>query len=159
MNKEVKPYENPLNKKKQVEQMFDKIAIRYDLLNRFLTFGIDNFWRKTAVKKIENNPTNILDIATGTADLAIIASKITNAEVVGIDISNKMLDLGKEKIRKENLGSRIKLLIQDAENLSFDNNSFDAVTVGFGVRNFENLILAGLTAFFNIFIFLSNGKM
>ena len=139
MNKEVKPYKNTLNKKKQVEQMFDKIAIRYDLLNRFLTFGIDNFWRKIAVKKIENNPSNILDIATGTADLAIIASKITNAEVIGIDISNKMLDLGKEKIRKENLSSRIKLLIQDAENLSFDSNSFDAVTVGFGVRNFENL--------------------
>ena len=110
MNKEVKPYENPLNKKKQVEQMFDKIAIRYDLLNRFLTFGIDNFWRKTAVKKIENNPTNILDIATGTADLAIIASKITNAKVVGIDISNKMLDLGREKASfiAKNVNQRIR---------------------------------------------------
>ena len=139
MSKIVKPYNNSQNKKNQVKQMFNKIAGQYDFLNRFLTFGIDNIWRKIAVKKIKNNPKNVLDIATGTADLAIITAKFTNAEIIGLDISDQMLKVGKEKITKNKLDSRIKLINGDAENLSFNNETFDAITVGFGVRNFENL--------------------
>lgn len=139
MSKIVKPYNNSQNKKIQVKQMFNKIAGQYDFLNRFLTFGIDNIWRKIAVKKIKNNPKNVLDIATGTADLAIITAKFTNAEIIGLDISDQMLKVGKEKITKNKLDSRIKLINGDAENLSFNNETFDAITVGFGVRNFENL--------------------
>ena len=139
MSKIVKPYNNSQNKKNQVKQMFNKIADQYDFLNRFLTFGIDNIWRKIAVKKIKNNPKNVLDIATGTADLAIITAKYTNAEIIGLDISDQMLKVGKEKITNKNLNSRIKLINGDAENLSFNNETFDAITVGFGVRNFENL--------------------
>ena len=139
MSKIVKPYNNSQNKKNQVKQMFNKIAGKYDFLNRFLTFGIDNLWRTIAVKKIKNNPKHVLDIATGTADLAIITAKYTNAEIIGLDISDQMLKLGKEKITNKNLDSRIKLINGDAENLSFNNETFDAITVGFGVRNFENL--------------------
>ena len=139
MSKIVKPYNNSQNKKNQVKQMFNKIAGQYDFLNRFLTFGIDNIWRTIAVKKIKNNPQNVLDIATGTADLAIITAKYTNAEIIGLDISDQMLKVGKEKITKNKLDSRIKLINGDAENLSFNNETFDAITVGFGVRNFENL--------------------
>ena len=139
MSKIVKPYNNSQNKKNQVKQMFNKIASQYDFLNRFLTFGIDNIWRTIAVKKIKNNPKNVLDIATGTADLAIITAKYTNAEIIGLDISDQMLKVGKEKITNKNLDSRIKLINGDAENLSFNNETFDAITVGFGVRNFENL--------------------
>ena len=139
MSKIVKPYNNSQNKKSQVKQMFNKIAGQYDFLNRFLTFGIDNMWRTIAVKKIKNNPKNVLDIATGTADLAIITAKYTNAEIIGLDISDQMLKVGKEKITNKNLNSRIKLINGDAENLSFNNETFDAITVGFGVRNFENL--------------------
>ena len=139
MSKIGKPYNNSQNKKNQVKQMFNKIASQYDFLNRFLTFGIDNIWRTIAVKKIKNNPKNVLDIATGTADLAIITAKYTNAEIIGLDISDQMLKVGKEKITSKNLDSRIKLINGDAENLSFNNETFDAITVGFGVRNFENL--------------------
>jgi len=139
MSKIVKPYNNSQNKKNQVKQMFNKIASKYDFLNRFLTFGIDNIWRTIAVKKIKNNPKNVLDIATGTADLAIITAKYTKAEIIGLDISDQMLKVGKEKITNKNLDSRIKLINGDAENLSFNNETFDAITVGFGVRNFENL--------------------
>ncbi len=139
MSKIVKPYNNSQNKKNQVKQMFNKIAGQYDFLNRFLTFGIDNIWRTIAVKKIKNNPKNVLDIATGTADLAIITAKYTNAEIIGLDISDQMLKVAKEKITNKNLKSRIKLINGDAENLSFNNETFDAITVGFGVRNFENL--------------------
>ena len=139
MSKKIKPYKNSENKKNQVKQMFNKIAYRYDFLNRFLTLGIDNIWRKIAVKKIQNDPKNILDIATGTADLAIISAQITNAQITGIDISDNMLEIGKQKISKKKLNNRIKLTNEDAENLSFNDEYFDAVTVGFGVRNFENL--------------------
>lgn len=139
MSKKIKPYKNSESKKNQVKQMFNKIAYRYDFLNRFLTLGIDNIWRKIAVKKIQNDPKNILDIATGTADLAIISAQITNAQITGIDISDQMLKIGKQKISKKQLNNRIKLTNEDAENLSFNDEYFDAVTVGFGVRNFENL--------------------
>ena len=135
----VTPYNNTDNKKKQVTQMFDNIAKSYDFLNHSLSFGMDNIWRKIAIKKLTNNPASILDIATGTADFAISASKHTKAKITGIDISQGMLDVGNEKIIKKGLSDRIHLQLADSENLPFDNNSFDALTAGFGVRNFENL--------------------
>ena len=101
MSKIVKPYNNSQNKKNQVKQMFNKIASKYDFLNRFLTFGIDNIWRTIAVKKIKNNPKNVLDIATGTADLAIITAKYTNAEIIWLDIYDQMLEVG--KVKKTNI--------------------------------------------------------
>jgi demethylmenaquinone methyltransferase/2-methoxy-6-polyprenyl-1,4-benzoquinol methylase len=135
----VTPYNNTDNKKKQVTQMFDNIAKSYDFLNHSLSFGMDNIWRKIAIKKLTNNPASILDIATGTADFSISASKHTKAKITGIDISQGMLDVGNEKIIKKGLSDRIHLQLADSENLPFDNNSFDALTAGFGVRNFENL--------------------
>jgi demethylmenaquinone methyltransferase/2-methoxy-6-polyprenyl-1,4-benzoquinol methylase len=119
--------------------MFDKIANRYDLLNHSLSLGMDFIWRKIAVKKLTNNPKKIIDIATGTADFAISATKYTQANVIGIDISKEMLIVGDIKIKKKNLVDRITLLKGDCENLPFENDSFDAMTAGFGVRNFENL--------------------
>ena len=135
----VTPYNNTDNKKKQVIQMFDNIAKSYDFLNHSLSFGMDNIWRKIAIKKLTNNPSSILDIATGTADFAISASKYTKANITGIDISQGMLDVGNQKITKKGLSDRIDLQLADSENLPFDDNSFDALTAGFGVRNFENL--------------------
>ena len=137
--RQVTPYNNTDNKKKQVAQMFDNIAKSYDFLNHSLSLGMDNLWRKIAIKKLTNNPTSILDIATGTADFAISASKHTKAKITGIDISQGMLDIGNKKIIKKGLTSRINLQLADSENLPFDDNSFDALTAGFGVRNFENL--------------------
>jgi demethylmenaquinone methyltransferase/2-methoxy-6-polyprenyl-1,4-benzoquinol methylase len=100
---------------------------------------MDNVWRKIAIKNISNNPSTILDIATGTGDFAISASKYTKANITGIDISQGMLDVGIDKIRKRGLSNRIQLQLADSENLLFNNNSYDAITAGFGVRNFENL--------------------
>ena len=139
MSKAVKPYKSDTGKKEQVKLMFNKIAKRYDLLNHTLSLGMDYVWRKKAIKKITNNPVNILDIATGTADFALSAAKHTNANITGIDISNKMIDIGNNKISKKDLKDRIHLILEDSENLSFQDSSFDAVTAGFGVRNFENL--------------------
>lgn len=139
MSKPVKPYKSNTGKKDQVKQMFNKIAKRYDLLNHTLSLGMDYVWRKKAIKKITNNPANILDIATGTADFAISAAKHTNANITGIDISDKMIDIGNNKISKKDLNDRIQLRLEDSENLSFKDSSFDAITAGFGVRNFENL--------------------
>ena len=139
MTKEITPYSSKDNKKIQVTQMFDKIANRYDLLNHSLSLGMDFIWRKIAVKKLTNNPKKIIDIATGTADFAISATKYTQANVIGIDISKEMLIVGDIKIKKKNLVDRITLLKGDCENLPFENDSFDAMTAGFGVRNFENL--------------------
>ena len=139
MSKNVKPYNNLQSKKDQVKQMFDNISYKYDFLNQFLTLGIDSLWRKEVVKKINNNPSEILDIATGTADIAILAAKHLNAQITGLDISNEMLKIGQKKINNQNLENRIKLVSGDAENLVFENESFDAITIGFGVRNFENL--------------------
>jgi len=135
----VTPYNDTDNKKQQVTQMFDNIAKNYDFLNHSLSLGMDNLWRKTAIKKLTNNPTSILDVATGTADFAITASKYTKANITGIDISEGMLDVGKNKIIKKDLLDRIHLQLADSENLPFNDNSFDAITAGFGVRNFENL--------------------
>ena len=135
----VTPYNSSDNKKEQVTQMFNNIAGSYDLLNHSLSFGMDNLWRKIAVKKLTNNPENILDIATGTADFAISAAKYTNAQIIGIDISEGMLKVGEKKIAKKKLKQKIKLQLADSENLPFKTNSFDGVTAGFGVRNFEHL--------------------
>ena len=135
----VTPYNSKEGKKKQVTKMFDNIAGSYDFLNHTLSFGMDNIWRKIAIKKLSNNPATILDIATGTADFAISASKYTNATITGIDISQGMLDVGVEKINKKGLTDRIQLQLADSENLPFQDNSYDAITAGFGVRNFEDL--------------------
>ena len=133
--------ESSESKKKQVENMFDKIAFRYDFLNRFLSAGIDVRWRKKAITHLKNlQPENILDVATGTGDFAITSYKLLKpGKITGIDISDGMLELGRKKIKKLGLEGRIQLLNGDSEAILFDDNSFDAVTVAFGVRNFENL--------------------
>ena len=130
-----------LSKKEQVAGMFDNIAVRYDFLNRFLSAGIDISWRKKAIHQLkEINPKQILDVATGTADVAIMMTKILKADnIIGIDISNGMLEIGRQKINKLDLNKKIELLNGDSESINFDDNSFDAVTVAFGVRNFQNL--------------------
>ncbi len=129
------------SKKKQVEDMFDKIAFRYDFLNRFLSAGIDVGWRKKAIKQlIPDQPQKILDVATGTGDFALTCYEILKPEkITGIDISEGMLEIGRKKIAKAGLQQNIELLNGDSEAILFDDNSFDAVTVAFGVRNFENL--------------------
>ena len=135
----VTPYNTTEGKKKQVTKMFDNIAGSYDFLNHTLSLGMDNIWRKIAIKKLTNNPATILDIATGTGDFAISASKYTNATITGIDISQGMLNVGIDKIAKKELTDRIKLQLAESENLPFKDNSYDAITAGFGVRNFEDL--------------------
>ncbi len=134
------------SKKKQVEKMFDKIAFRYDFLNRFLSAGIDVGWRKKAINQLKSlDPKSVLDVATGTGDMAILANKLLTADkIIGIDISEGMLEIGKKKIKKLGLQQRVELVKGDSETILFDNNSFDAVTVAFGVRNFQDLEL-GLT--------------
>jgi len=134
-------------KKTQVGRMFDRIAPRYDLLNRLLSLGIDLWWRRRALRYLKGTPEplELLDVATGTADVAILAAEILQPRrVVGVDIATHMLDLGREKIRRKGLQELIELQSGDAEQLAFADNSFDAVTVAFGVRNFEDL-LAGLS--------------
>ncbi|MBV9963517.1 MAG: bifunctional demethylmenaquinone methyltransferase/2-methoxy-6-polyprenyl-1,4-benzoquinol methylase UbiE, partial [Parafilimonas sp.] len=128
-------------KKRQVAEMFNSIAGSYDFLNRFLSAGIDIMWRKKALKELkEINPKTILDVATGTADFAIIANKILKPDkITGIDISEGMLQIGREKIQKHQLQAKIELLAGDSETINFPASSFDAITVAFGVRNFENL--------------------
>ncbi len=130
-----------LNKKQQVAEMFDSIAFRYDFLNRFLSAGIDVGWRKKAINQIKTiQPKKVLDVATGTADVALMTFKMLHPEkIIGIDISEGMLELGRQKIEKLGLTNSIELLKGDSENISFEDNSFDAITVAFGVRNFENL--------------------
>jgi demethylmenaquinone methyltransferase/2-methoxy-6-polyprenyl-1,4-benzoquinol methylase len=137
--KKIKPYISDTNKKEQISKMFDNISDHYDILNGILTLGIHKVWRKLAVKKINNNPKKILDLATGTGDFAIIAAKNTGAKITGVDISKKMLEKAKMKIEDQSINDKINFLLGDAENLNFDDFSFDAVTVGFGVRNFDNL--------------------
>ncbi len=130
-----------LSKKEQVADMFDSIAHRYDFLNRFLSVGIDKGWRRKALKQLkEVAPQNLLDVATGTADVAIMAQKILSpAKTVGIDISEGMLQIGRKKIAELNFSNKISLISGDSEHIPFDDNSFDAVTVAFGVRNFSYL--------------------
>jgi demethylmenaquinone methyltransferase/2-methoxy-6-polyprenyl-1,4-benzoquinol methylase len=143
----VVPYkDSELSKKAQVANMFDDIAVRYDFLNRFLSAGIDLRWRKKGLKLLQKvKPTTILDVATGTGDLAILAANILNPQkIIGIDISEGMLKVAREKIIKNKLESIIEIQHGDSESINFDDNSFDAVMVSFGVRNFQNLTL-GLT--------------
>ena len=129
------------SKKEQVAEMFNRIAGRYDFMNRFLSARTDIGWRKKAIRMMaQDSSKKILDVATGTADMAIMACKLLKPEkVVGIDISQQMLEVGKKKIEKEGLGDKIELQIGDSETINFAKNTFDAVMVAFGVRNFENL--------------------
>ncbi len=128
-------------KKEQVAGMFDDIAYRYDFLNRFLSGGLDIGWRKKALGYLKDlKPQKMLDVATGTADVAIMASALLKPNlIIGIDISDGMLEIGRKKVAKLNLQNTIKLLNGDSETINFENGSFDAVTVAFGVRNFQNL--------------------
>ena len=137
----IKPYKNSdLGKKEQVTQMFDTISGDYDGLNRVISFGIDIKWRKKVVKLVkETNPETILDIATGTGDLAINLAETNASKIIGLDISSGMLEVGKQKIKKKALESKIDMILGDSENMPFEDNSFDAITVAFGVRNFETL--------------------
>ncbi len=142
MSKIIKPYkDSDATKKDQVANMFDNISENYDGLNRVITFGIDVKWRKKVVEIIKaTNPKNILDIATGTGDLAIMQSKaIPKAKVVGLDISSGMLEVGKQKISSLKLDDKIEMVLGDSENIPYEDNFFDAITVSYGVRNFENL--------------------
>ena len=141
MDKQITPYkDSDLGKKEQVAQMFDNISKDYDGLNRVISLGIDVSWRKKVVKLVgENNPKQILDIATGTGDLALMMASLDPDKIVGLDISQGMLEVGKQKIAKENLNHKIEMVVGDSENIPFNDNTFDAITVSFGVRNFENL--------------------
>ena len=137
---QVKPYNTDQSKKTEVEDMFDNIAPKYDLLNHVLSMKIDVLWRNTLVKWMNKDaPKLVLDVATGTGDLAIAVQKGTGAEVIGLDLSQQMLNVGIDKIKKLNLDQKISMQKGDAENLPFEDNKFDAVSVAFGVRNFENL--------------------
>ncbi|AYD46414.1 bifunctional demethylmenaquinone methyltransferase/2-methoxy-6-polyprenyl-1,4-benzoquinol methylase UbiE [Arachidicoccus soli] len=139
---DIKPIQGSnLEKKEQVAEMFNDIAFKYDFLNRFLSAGIDVRWRKKAIDRIKDTqPARVLDVATGTADVALMTYKILKpAQIIGIDISEGMLNIGRDKIQKAGLNNRIYLQVGDSENLPFEDGSFDAITVAFGVRNFQNL--------------------
>jgi demethylmenaquinone methyltransferase/2-methoxy-6-polyprenyl-1,4-benzoquinol methylase len=128
------------SKKEQVARMFDNISPKYDLLNRVLSFGIDQYWRKVAIGMLRSQkPKHILDVATGTADFAIAALALNPQKVVGVDISAGMLDMGRVKLKERNLNERIELVQADSARLPFSDQQFDAATVAFGVRNFEVL--------------------
>jgi demethylmenaquinone methyltransferase / 2-methoxy-6-polyprenyl-1,4-benzoquinol methylase len=136
---EIKPYPSNLSKKKQVEEMFNNVAATYDKVNRVLSFYIDVYWRKVLLTILnKQNPKNILDVATGTGDLALVLAKNKNYQVTGYDLSAKMLEVAKRKASK-NLSQNLSFIHGDAENMPFEDNQFDAITVSFGVRNFENL--------------------
>ncbi len=141
MSEQVKPYSQEDDKRTQVETMFNKIAPFYDFLNRLLTLGIDKKWRKKAILKLKNdNPKKILDVATGTGDLAITADKLLDIDyITGVDISDEMLAIGRKKLDKRKLNERIELINGDSEKLPFEDETFDASIVAFGVRNFQNL--------------------
>ena len=147
----VVPYkETNESKKKQVATMFNNISKHYDFLNHFLSLGIDIYWRKRAIKLLKKErPKLILDVATGTGDFAIQALDISPEKIIGVDISEGMLAVGKNKIRKKKLEEVIELQLGDSEKLLFEDNKFDAVIVAFGVRNFENLDL-GLSDMFRV---------
>ena len=135
------PYKDKdTSKKEQIAAMFNSISGKYDFLNHFLSLGIDILWRKRAVRLLKNHqPKLILDIATGTGDFAIEALSLNPEKIIGVDISEGMLSIGREKLIKKNLTDKIELLSGDSEVLPFEDNFFDAVIVSFGVRNFENL--------------------
>jgi len=141
MSKNVTPYQSSdQSKKEQVEQMFDTISKDYDGLNRIISFGIDVKWRKKVIRLIkERDPKQILDIATGTGDLIISLAESEAEQLIGLDLSDGMLEIGRQKISKKDLDGRIEMIQGDSEAIPFENNSFDAITVAFGVRNFEHL--------------------
>ncbi|AIG29246.1 bifunctional demethylmenaquinone methyltransferase/2-methoxy-6-polyprenyl-1,4-benzoquinol methylase UbiE [Flavobacterium psychrophilum] len=146
MSISTKPYkDSELGKKEQVAKMFDTISSKYDNLNRVISFGIDVKWRKKILKMVAaKNPNNILDIATGTGDLAILLANTKAEKIIGLDISIGMLEVGKQKIEAKKLSPKIEMILGDSEKIPFEENTFDAVTVAFGIRNFENLEI-GLT--------------
>lgn len=141
MPKEITPYkDSSLSKKEQVAKMFDTISGNYDNLNRVISFGIDVKWRKKVLQLVsKTNPETVLDIATGTGDLAILMAQTRAKRIVGLDISEGMLEIGKAKIQEKNLSQTIEMVLGDSENIPFEDNFFDAITVAFGVRNFEHL--------------------
>jgi demethylmenaquinone methyltransferase/2-methoxy-6-polyprenyl-1,4-benzoquinol methylase len=141
MGTPIKPYEDDAAKKAQVARMFDNIAHRYDFLNHFFSLGIDKLWRRKAIRMmLAEDPKKVLDVATGTADFAIgTAHKDPSIQVVGVDISAGMLDIGREKVKRAKQEGRVELVLADGEALPFEDERFDAFTVAFGVRNFENL--------------------
>mgnify|MGYP005841126801 CR=1 FL=1 len=141
MHDTVKPYKDSKDhKKQQVETMFDNISSNYDGLNRVISFGIDQSWRKKVIKMVaDTQAKHVIDIATGTGDLAIALAKSDAEKVIGIDISNGMLDVGRKKINAQKLSEKIEMVQADSENLPYKDNTFDAATVAFGVRNFEDL--------------------
>lgn len=141
MSQKVKPYkDSDASKKSQVTQMFDTISQEYDGLNRVISFGIDIKWRNKVVELVaQHQPESILDIATGTGDLAISLSATQAKKIIGLDISDGMLEVGRKKIKAQDLDNKISMVIGDSEELPFEDNTFDAITVAFGIRNFENL--------------------
>jgi demethylmenaquinone methyltransferase/2-methoxy-6-polyprenyl-1,4-benzoquinol methylase len=141
MADKITPYkDSSLSKKEQVAQMFDTISGNYDNLNRVISFGIDVKWRKKVLKMIgKSHPKTILDIATGTGDLAILMAQTKAEKIIGLDISAGMLEVGVQKIANKNLSKTIEMVLGDSENMPFEDDYFDAITVAFGVRNFENL--------------------
>ena len=141
MSENITPYKNStLSKKEQIAQMFDTISENYDRLNRVISFGIDVKWRKKVLQIVtQSNPKTILDIATGTGDLAILMAQTKAPKIIGLDISAGMLEVGRKKIQYKNLSNTIEMVLADSEEMPFEDSYFDAITVAFGVRNFENL--------------------
>ena len=138
--KVVKPYDSGKSKKEEVAQMFNNISANYDFLNHFLSLGIDHLWRKKAVKQLQKQqPKVILDLATGTGDFAIACLALNPEKIIGMDISSGMLEVGKQKMKKRAFDRIIDMQLGDSENMPFEAATFDAITVGFGVRNYENL--------------------
>jgi len=141
MSKPVIPYkDSSLGKKEQVTQMFDTISENYDGLNRVISFGIDVRWRKKVLALVAaKKPDTILDIATGTGDLAILMAATSATKIIGLDLSAGMLEVGKKKVAEKHLSDKIEMVLGDSENIPYGDNHFDAITVSFGIRNFENL--------------------
>lgn len=141
MSKTIKPYQDSdTSKKEQVAQMFDTISGNYDGLNKIISLGTDAAWKKKILKMVQlQNPTNILDIATGTGDLAILFAATSAKEIIGLDISQGMLEVGKKKILDKKLESKIQMVLGDGEQIPYADNYFDVITIAYGVRNFENL--------------------
>ncbi|HRP54205.1 MAG TPA: bifunctional demethylmenaquinone methyltransferase/2-methoxy-6-polyprenyl-1,4-benzoquinol methylase UbiE [Fluviicola sp.] len=139
--KEVKPYgSTDKSKKEEVAEMFNHISKKYDFLNHFLSVGIDRIWRKKAVNMLkEIHPKRMLDLASGTGDFALELLRLKPEQIIGMDISEGMLEVGRQKMKKKGVDSIISMQLGDSENLPFENNYFDALTVGFGVRNYEDL--------------------
>jgi len=136
----VKPYKTENSKKEEVAEMFNNISPKYDFLNHLLSMGIDHLWRRKAIKMLKSQaPKKMIDLATGTGDFALAALNLNPEKIVGVDISEGMLEEGRKKIKKKGKENVISMVLGDSESLPFDDNEFDALTVGFGVRNYENL--------------------